>query len=248
MKRSPHGFTLVELLVVVSIIALLLAILLPAIQGARAAARRVSCASNLRQVGLSTQMYAQTFDSHLPMSGTFGDNPGAGYDKRRWDLDSFLALNAIMSGSRTEDEDSFSEAFLCPGQYAANSFNVFQSEKLVTMDYFLTTWGPHFRDNDDRFYAATLPRRITDSVQTYDPPPSRPFRPIIVADKLTYRRTTTSMWAGNHNPRTFEPAGDPAAAGVGGNSLYIDGHVEWAGGDDLMVFGTWGELEMYYQK
>ena len=68
-KRTRYGFTLVELLVVVSIIALLLAILLPAINKARDAARAVVCGSNLKQVSIASQMYGSDWDTYLPPSG-----------------------------------------------------------------------------------------------------------------------------------------------------------------------------------
>ncbi len=123
LLRWKRAFTLIELLVVIAIIAILAAMLLPALAKAKQKAQQVTCKSNLKQIGVAIQMYIMDHEDYLP--GQFFLNQKSGYSStdryylgfRLW---SYLGLKdpAVPKLSGGPDENKANAVLTCAGLMA----------------------------------------------------------------------------------------------------------------------------------
>ncbi|MEL7089175.1 MAG: DUF1559 domain-containing protein, partial [Planctomycetota bacterium] len=121
INKRIYAFTLIELLVVISIIALLIGILLPALGSARKEAQAISCASNMKQIGIAVYTYQAENKDFIPPSYVYPAQAwnGSGSSPNLWNLADQLGSNPVngylhWSFFLTTAESLDLEAFVCP--------------------------------------------------------------------------------------------------------------------------------------
>jgi len=170
MKNSRKGFTLVELLVVIAIIGVLIAMLLPAVQAVREAARRTTCVNNLRQIGLATLNF-ESANTHFP--------PASISRKPNDPIDIFRRGSEDRDGSHVT-----ALVFILPFLEQDNLHTLIDADLSLTQEGAKAWWTLTSQEGPPRSYEAAQTK-----VSTFQCPSSgEPERIVVFRNGLTISR------------------------------------------------------------
>jgi len=225
-----HGFTLVELLVVIGVIAVLISILLPALSKARESARRVACASNLRQWGQICYLFANDHRGKFPaayrMSISRGlycsnlrTNDGPNGKSDEWETWG-TSLDTLKQYGLVEG------LLLCPSRAANLNWT-------VVTDNGSDWWGNYVRTN--YMYMGGLTTNNIGWNALWGKTPAAKsgqtslWERVLAADEVSWSGPPNSAWSAGGQYYIFNHRGTDVSRPAYQNILYGDGHVDGVG-------------------
>jgi prepilin-type N-terminal cleavage/methylation domain-containing protein len=240
LKAVRPGFTLIELLVVIAIIAILAAMLLPALARAKEKANRIKCVSNLRQIGVAFINYATDCNDFYPVDpggcaagGWRGEGDGLhpwygyGVSPTKKPLNRYMNLNR---GGETNTETSAYKVFACPSDKGeALTYEGYVSAPGRTM--FLIAGSSYIEQNGVDAFATKAVTALGNApdYNTYNPATSTPpIKLSEVARSPSYKVISGDHnWVGNRDANDPHNAWHQAQGQRRNNVLFGDNHVDF---------------------
>ena len=243
MRHRPwnRGFTLVELLVVISVITILASLILPTIQSSMRQSVRVSCRSNLRQWGQGLWAYAGQYQRFFPDNRDGMHTSWVGKSVQEFCRRYLLEMGEFGTGDRLAGD----HIIHCPTQqwhrvygsdFTGPPGTAFSGMNLVGYFYL-----PHRDVNSCNYTYAGNDWVAKRSV--HDEPVQAP----IMMDMKQFHTGTPTGWYDASGSLPWSSHITSSGEPVGGNFLYIDGRVTWFRSADIELGATTGGWQMFYK-